>query len=150
MTNYNALIPPTVWALILLAGLVYTMTVNDYMKKDEVIYLGVGLASYAVYWATMLLLWQVLVRGKLTTKAQIEEGAMQSSCEVSPPASTCNSGQAFSSDDEEEGTTDNDSCSEVFSADEEVGQARISCLGKKLDNENEDTAYKAFLAFLRN
>lgn len=71
LTNYNPLIPVTVWVLAIAGGLIYSAVVNDYMKKGELMYLSIGGGVYAGYWILMVILWKVLLQKHQKTKAMI-------------------------------------------------------------------------------
>ena len=62
LANYNSLIPVSVWALILIAGLLRTLATNSYNRKNEPAYLSSGAIVYALYWTVTIASWKVFVQ----------------------------------------------------------------------------------------
>lgn len=79
LTTYNALIPVVVWAALIIGGLIYSSVVNDYSKKDEQYYLGIGAGVYAFYWVVTCVLWKFLVQKHHMTKEEISHASQLSS-----------------------------------------------------------------------
>jgi hypothetical protein len=71
LTNYNPLIPVTVWVVAIAGGLIYSAAVNDYTKERELFYLSIGGGVYAGYWVLMVILWKLLLQKHQQTKAMI-------------------------------------------------------------------------------
>jgi hypothetical protein len=71
LTNYNPLIPVTVWVVAIAGGLIYSTAVNDYTKERELFYLSIGGGVYAGYWVLMVILWKLLLQKHQQTKAMI-------------------------------------------------------------------------------
>ncbi|XP_032084142.1 hyaluronan synthase 1-like [Thamnophis elegans] len=66
--NYMPLLPVSIWALLLLGGLIYTIcqeALADWTteaKQTEILYLLIGLAIYLGYWTFMVMLYWVWIQ----------------------------------------------------------------------------------------
>ena len=108
--NYNAVMPVSVWALFIIAGMLKTLALNKYERRDEAKYLGCGVLFYIAYWVSMTTLFKCSVQSTMKKKA---DWSVEGSSEGSLPSGSAeeiSSGSAedLSSSGSQSGSSDDD------------------------------------------